>query len=314
MIYIKNYDEYGASSAPADIIRMPGGELHPQLGDTEGDNFLIVADTRNSEDLFAILMTHNALKRQCPGSPIHLCIGYVPYGRQDRVSNPGEALSIEAMADFINMMQFTSVTIYDPHSDVTPALIKNCKVVSQSDIFADFLVKETRSGFQTHKFVPEEWVLVCPDNGAMKKTDKLIKDFGFAGGVYMDKSRDTQTGKITGTFARLFVHQGRHTPLEELAGKKLLVVDDICDGGYTFIKIAEALKGFGPTDLELYVTHGLFTKGLDVLVDAGYTRIITTNAAGLESYNYDNWTYPEEDEREMVGNTEIVRIQVVNKI
>lgn len=303
----------GGTSEPANVILLPGGELHPQLGDELSDGpFTVVADTRNSEDLFAILMVHNALKRNSPGAEIHLKIGYVPYARQDRVANPGEALSIEAMADFINMMQFKSVTIFDPHSDVTPALIRNCHVVSQADIFDEYLILDQTSGYQHHKLNPAEWVLVCPDNGAVKKTDKLAKKFGFAGVVYMDKNRDTQTGKITGTFPRSFVtSEGVHEHMEELEGKRLLVVDDICDGGYTFIQIANELRTFSPKDLYLYVTHGLFTKGLDVVVNAGYNRIITTNAADLASHNYDNWNCPIKGEKELVGETEIVRLQVV---
>ena len=56
------------------------------------------------------------------------------------------------------------------------------------------------------------------------------------------------------------------------------IVDDICDGGRTFIEIAKYLKEADSIDssrIHLMVTHGFFTKGLGVfdgLIDHIYTR------------------------------------------
>jgi ribose-phosphate pyrophosphokinase len=76
------------------------------------------------------------------------------------------------------------------------------------------------------------------------------------------KSRDVRDGKITGfgieDCSDLFAgHAEDYVP-------RLLVVDDLCDGGGTFVGLGQVLdaKGF---DTDLYVTHGLFTKGTEVL-------------------------------------------------
>lgn len=308
----------GSHSSVVEMTKMPGGELHPKLGEIEGISFLIVADTRNSDDLFALLMTHNAVKRNAPGYPIDLRIGYVPYARQDRIPNEGEALSIEGMADFINMMGFRTVEIADPHSDVTSALIKNCVVLTQEEIIKDNLLILDfggRDGQQKFKLNPTEWVLVCPDAGAIKKIDKLQKSSMFAGIVYMDKDRDTATGKITRTFPRMFVQDGKHTPIEELKGKKLLVVDDICDGGYTFIQIAAGLKQYEPASLQLFITHGIFSKGTKCLIDAGYDRIYTTNAYGLADFNICNWGNVVDDDAEKeIAETNVIRFRAIQAI
>jgi ribose-phosphate pyrophosphokinase len=60
-------------------------------------------------------------------------------------------------------------------------------------------------------------------------------------------------------------------------------VDDICDGGYTFIELAKALEArlepyFGADfKLDLWVSHGLFTKGYQDL-SWHYDTIETTNS------------------------------------
>lgn len=305
------WGSYHSKSKVAELVKMPGGEVHPQLGELDADEFCIVADTRSSDDLFSILMVHNAIRRNCPGAPINLRIGYVPYARQDRVANEGEALSIEGMADFLNMMKFRKVEIMDPHSDVTPALIDNVQVTTQLDILQEWMIHVDaggESGYQTFKVMPKEWVLVCPDAGAIKKIDKIASKFGFGGVVYMDKERDTQTGKITRTFPRIYVQDGRHQPVEAIAGKQLLVVDDICDGGSTFIEIAKALKEHAPAVLNLFVTHGIFSKGTECLLDAGYHNIFTTNSYDLDNWNLDQFSGRTEEVEE-VAKGRVIRFR-----
>jgi len=120
-------------------------------------------------------------------------------------------------------------------------------------------------------------VLVSPDAGANKKVLKVAQQYKGLDIIYCDKKRDTRTGKITDTI----VHPGHGS----IRNKKLLIVDDICDGGMTFIKIAEAMNSFGPEAIYLYVTHGIFSKGYQVLFDAGIDKIYTTDSFKQDPYD-----------------------------
>ena len=75
-------------------------------------------------------------------------------------------------------------------------------------------------------------------------------------------------GAITGTEAYC----------DDLEGQSVVIADDIADGGYTFIKLAEKLKEKGAGKIFLYVSHGIFSKGLDVLLDAGIDCVYTTDS------------------------------------
>lgn len=68
-----------------------------------------------------------------------------------------------------------------------------------------------------------------------------------------EKKRDAGTGKLSG-----FV-------VPNITTRKALIVDDICDGGGTFIGIADSLNRRSVEELYLYVTHGIFSKGMDNL-------------------------------------------------
>ena len=100
-----------------------------------------------------------------------------------------------------------------------------------------------------------ETIYVAPDAGAEKsvREDAAYFDKRL---VTATKTRDTKTGEITATV----VHDK-----DSVKGANCLILDDICDGGRTFIELAKALKAAGALEVQLYVTHGIFSRGLDVL-------------------------------------------------
>lgn len=222
-----------------------GGEVHVKLSHVPpGTETTIRADLRSSDDIMDLLLRTDALRR-VGIKDINLIMPYVPYARQDRVMVHGEPLSIKVFADLINAQNYRSVTIWDPHSDVTPALLNNCHVVSQEVLVS---LNATTMG------VTKNTILVCPDAGARKKILK-VSQHGYKQDIlFADKVREISTGKITGTTLGNF-------PLEAIGNRDFLIVDDILDGGATFIELAKLLRPLTTGKIKLYVTHGIFSKG-----------------------------------------------------
>ncbi len=94
--------------------------------------------------------------------------------------------------------------------------------------------------------------------------------------VRADKVRNPENGQIFGT--EVFY--------DDFEGKPVLIVDDICDGGYTFLKLAEKLKEKNAGMVILYVTHGIFSKGLDELCQV-VNNIITTDSLMINDWIFD---------------------------
>lgn len=237
---------------PVKQFKFPGGEVSASFDPTyllhAGPvRVSISANLTTSDDVMALLMLTDAVRRQFPNiSKFEALIFYVPYARQDRVMKPGESLSIKVFCDLINSQKYDNVVIWDPHSDVTPALLDNCTTVNQHDL-ANYTL--------THTFVePDTTVLVAPDAGAIKKISEVAKTMGVKEVVRADKMRDPSTGKITGT----------KVYSDHIGDKDFLIVDDICDGGYTFLELAKVLRPLTNGKIILYVTHGIFSKGLEV--------------------------------------------------
>ena len=220
----------------------------------------IEAHLHSSDDIIALMMLVNAIRQVNPVVELFVRIPYMPYSRQDRVCNEGEALSIKVMCDIINSLNFKAVLITDPHSDVTPALLNNCFIKTQ----VDCLKRGTEASESLSKLLvgnPEETVLISPDAGASKKTLAVAKEFGIERVVYADKVRDTKTGEITKTTVDSRAFE------EPKKIDNYLIVDDICDGGRTFIELSKVLQGEGlaKNQINLYLTHGIFSNGFEEL-------------------------------------------------
>lgn len=245
-----------------DVSKFPGGEVKVSINvgskeaEFEVEAIRVYASLQTSDDIMALLLTADALRRHYPRADMDLLMPYVPYARQDRPCVNGEALSIAVMATLINSCGFSTVHVLDAHSDVAPALIKNCSNMPQSRIFTKI--------FDTFA----DSYIVAPDAGAYKKAHSLASVIGAKGVICANKVRDVATGRIEGV-----------SVTENVEGLNLLVADDLCDGGRTFIELAKVLRKQNCARLKLVVTHGLFTKGVAELTAPGmYDKIYTTNS------------------------------------
>jgi ribose-phosphate pyrophosphokinase len=243
-----------------------GGEVQVKVkihGQSSHD-IKIYAILKNSDDVMELFLATDAIRNQVSAdTPIHLIMPYVPYARQDRVVNRGEALSIRVFCNLINSQDYASVTIHDPHSDVTSALLKNVNVLNQTEVmranlpFGETPIRELtpKAAFNAAKRL-EEWaknvVLVAPDAGAIKKITDVANAIGFEHIVRADKKRDTKTLEILETVVYS----------DHVGNKDFLIVDDICDGGRTFLELAKVLRPLTNGKIILYVTHGIFSRGL----------------------------------------------------
>ncbi len=235
-----------------------GGECQVRIAAERVDQQVqLTALLHSANDVMDLLLTVDALRRVNPACRIVLQLPYVPYGRQDRVCNPGEALSIQVMAGLINGLQCEQVEILDPHSEVTTALLQRCRVRTMAELVADSEL--------VNWIVDQQLALLAPDAGAEKKVAALAARLQRMGVNCEWFAARKQRNSLSGAIDQVEVP-------DEVAGKRLLVVDDICDGGRTFTALARVLQAKGAADSYLYVTHGIFSQGLQVL-QQGFKRV-----------------------------------------
>ncbi len=215
----------------------------------------ILARISNANDLLLVLFAKNTLD-YLEFEKVQLDIPYLLAARMDRVMLEGEPFSLKVVAGILNGAGFSRVRIFDPHSEVSTALIDRSYAVTNHAFvraaLADYL--------EEHR--PAAYCLVSPDAGALKKIHKLAEYLGVHDVVECMKERDLKTGALSGF----------KTTAENLSGKTCIIVDDICDGGGTFAGTAKMLREKGASHIVLIVSHGIFSRGVNIdSVDAIYT-------------------------------------------
>lgn len=248
------------------------------LAALKGSDIVIKSRLNSFKDLELIICANQAL-REIGVNSVSLYVPYFLGARSDRKFVTGSINYLkQVICPIINSQKFDSVVVLDPHSDVLEACLNNFEKVNNH-----LLVKHALTDIDNTNSAREKVVLVSPDGGALKKIYDVASEFKITKLVTAVKHRDVITGKITHT----------EVPLSDdyLTGKKFVIIDDICDGGRTFIELAKVLKE-KTHDCKIYlvVTHGIFSAGLLGLSEY-FEKIYTTNSVkDIEPESYSDYT------------------------
>jgi len=248
--------------SPLTPFWFPGGEAHIKGGEEQVGKFdYQIADLRGADPRDLIMAVAWAQVVHERGEKAVLFLPYLPGARADRgVPN------LHVYTTMIFEVEADQIIYLDPHS---PEWIRD--YTSMDDItkitefpFTRIIKREVQNG--DHDSGPHPYTgVIAPDHGAVDRASKAARAMGVP--VYKaGKTRDFETGKLTG------FHMEDELPAEG----KFLIVDDICDGGGTFLGLAGAI-GLPPERLDLWVTHGIFSKGLWELSET-FGEIHTTDS------------------------------------
>lgn len=212
----------------------------------------------NDGDLMKLLFVKRFLDQfWLDNDPLILRVKYMPYSRMDRVEG-NSVFTLKYVSEFINSMGFDQVVIAEPHSDVTPALIEHALPVYPTQINLEKVLQQV--GFDT-----QFDYLFFPDAGAQKRYSSL-RGFNQIVGF---KKRNFHTGEI----------ESLQVVGEMEPGNKVLILDDLCSYGGTFMRSAKELRRLGARDVQMFVAHceDSIHDG-DILKTDDISRVYTTDS------------------------------------
>lgn len=240
--------------------QFPNGETN--VGKIGECRFLqtITLKYESDADLIHLMFVQRHLKTISPSNPTKLVITYMPYSRMDRVEGDS-VFTLKYIAEFINSLGFSEVLVVEPHSDVTPAVLNNCKTVFPSiDIFHEALTKTC--------FDREKDYVYFPDAGAEKRYSKLLA--GKFNQLVGFKHRDFETGKIVSLEVLGKVKE---------KGFKVIIIDDLCSYGGTALLGAKTLRELGASEIHLVVGHAENSMYLgDIFSTQFIDKVFTTDS------------------------------------
>jgi ribose-phosphate pyrophosphokinase len=236
------------------------------------------------QDLELILCATSALKN-LGMTDIFLYVPYFLGGRSDRKFEEGSINYIkDVVAPIINAQHYKGVIVLDPHSDVIEACIDRLDKIDNYS-----LVKAALTAIDNTNAAREKMCIISPDAGALKKIYGVAKHFDIRDVLTAAKVRDLSTGKIL------------HTEIPQITGstgKNFVIIDDICDGGRTFIEVAKAIREKRPKlmfndKIYLIVTHGIFSNNLLELSQHTDGIYSTNSVKDIKVEEYSDYTVPE---------------------
>jgi ribose-phosphate pyrophosphokinase len=259
---IVNTDNYAGTGT--EVFQFPGGEWHANvlpIPTTEPITFH--AKLRTWDDVGKLLAVADAYVSQ--GHELALFAPYFPGMRQDRNPNGLTPLTVRVYAEIL-CRYFTNVAVVDPHSAGGVSVLDNYFQgvhVIESTAFLKDLITQAPSH------------VLIPDKGAVQRSTAVAELFG-ARTVQAEKVRDFETGQLSGFSVP-------DLGLEMKVGNRILIPDDICDGGGTFLGLLAQIRKQTSAPVDLFVTHGIFSKGVQVL--SGFDNVYTTDSF----YDPDLW-------------------------
>ena len=243
-------------------IKYPDGGVYAEIDDFT--NPVITEKINSYEDLFFI----KSIKEICDHNKIEnveLIIPCMFQQQHDRRFKENQSFELKNICDFINSCNFFKVYVYHPHSDAVQMALNNVRIMDNSNFISKVLSN-----------IEGEPILLSTDAGSYKWINKLADTLNFQGEVYgANKSRDMETHKLTQIIDR-----------QDFKGRDILILDDLCVAGGTFIGLAKLLKERNVGKLYLAVSH-ITIKNPNKELETSYEKVYCTNSK-YDEYELNN--------------------------
>jgi ribose-phosphate pyrophosphokinase len=242
---------YGQSLGTVTVNTFSDGEFQPCIDETVRgcDVFIIQSTMPPADNLMELLMLIDAAKR----ASAHKVVAVIPYfglARQDRKDKPRGADRVMTMDLHAPQIQgFFDIPV--DHLDSTVIFIPYIKSLQTNDL-----------------------LLAAPDVGATKRVREFAKYLGVEM-VICDKAR-----KRANEIASM-------TVIGDVAGKDVVLIDDICDTANTLCKAAALIKSQGAKSVRAVCTHPVLSgKAYENLENSVLEEIILCDTIPIKAGNY----------------------------
>ena len=251
------------------ISKFPDGQqsitISSFLVESNKDSIVQLSSRMNSFKDIELIICANQILKEMGVEKVELYVPYFLGARSDRKFGEGQTNYLKnVICPIINSQKFSKVIVMDAHSDVLEACLDNFKKIDNIRL-VDFALSEIKGR-------SSQTALISPDAGALKKIFDVAKEFNITNVTTASKVRDIISGNIIRT----------ELPTMDLTDiDDIIIIDDICDGGRTFIELAKVIRLQTDKPIHLVVTHGIFSAGFEEL-EKYFDSIFTTDSIHID--------------------------------
>jgi len=223
------------------VHRFPDGELLPVVPDAAETLIICRSLAHGPESLLTLILAADAWRRAGVRRLV-LVAPYLAYMRQDMVFHPGQPVSQRVMGDLLGP-RFDRIITVDAHlhrtpriEDVFPACPEPLDL-SVAPALLDWL--------RAHPPAPDT-VMVGPD----LESERWVRPV--AEGLNLQSQIMTKTRRGDRDVSLVLSDPG------QVAGRPVLLIDDVCSSGGTLIGAIGQLRQAGASAISVFITHALF--------------------------------------------------------
>ncbi|MEM0451222.1 MAG: ribose-phosphate diphosphokinase [Nitrososphaerota archaeon] len=251
--------ELGAEYVPVEHKLFPDGESYLRfVADLKGRCVVVFQGTHPPQDrnLLQLLMISKTA-RERGASRVLAVVPYLAYARQDREFLQGEVVSIRVVLHAMRCAGVDALLTVNPHS---PWALEAGGLES---IQVDVTKLLARKAAESHG--PFD-VVGSPGKKGRSMAEAAAEEIG-AVPFHLVSSRDPMTGKVEVRVDGL-----------DVAGKRVLLIDDIISTGGTMADAVRGLLRSGAREVIVSCVHGLFVgDAVERLLGAGASALISTD-------------------------------------
>jgi ribose-phosphate pyrophosphokinase len=243
----------------AEVKRFSDGEISVQISESvRGRDVFIIQSTGapSNDNLMELLIMTDALRRSSASS-ITAVVPYFGYARQDRKAAPRVPITARLVADMYETAGINRVVTIDLHA----GQIQGFFGIPVDNLYGSIIFQEY---IQSKNF--KNPVIASPDIGGVARARYFAEKLGLEM-VIVDKRREkaneAEVMNIIG----------------DVAGKNVIMIDDMVDTAGTMIKGAAALKAKGAASVMACATHGVLSgKAYENLKNDALDELVISNS------------------------------------
>ena len=248
-----------ANLVKSEVKIFPDGESKITLdGNISKEKSIVVQSMYPPVDTNLIQALSLISKAKEISSEVIAIIPYMGYARQDTEFLPGEIVTMKVLGKLFKGAGASKIITVDIHSMIG---LKHFTLKTKNVSAMPNLVKYFK------KLRLKRPLVISPDQGGKDRAKEFADEFG-SEYIALEKNRDRKTGKV----------QIKTKNTDKVAGRDLILVDDMISTGGSIIKATQFLKKQKCKKVYVACTHALLMNDAEKKIrEIGVTNIVSAN-------------------------------------